>query len=212
LGKRTLFGHIILLIIEIRSEDLYMWWEKSCDLFSSGSDCLRLNEATAFSSAPYLHTIKCDIWTRDHLKLCFPWRQLTELELIRTKVRADVCLLILSKCSSLIRCTISFIGDILEDHASRIASLSKSPVYLPLLKHLELYLPTANIAPFLRCLTAMLPNFCELTLQNNYNETRKFLCPISPSDLRSLDPQSMRREHGVTNVDPKILAQCYARW
>jgi hypothetical protein len=24
LGKRTLFGHIILLIIEIRSEDLYM--------------------------------------------------------------------------------------------------------------------------------------------------------------------------------------------
>jgi hypothetical protein len=24
---------------EIRSEDLYMWWETSCDLFFSGSDC-----------------------------------------------------------------------------------------------------------------------------------------------------------------------------
>jgi hypothetical protein len=134
---------------------------------SACRDYSPMNAATAFVSASCLRTVQTSIFTRDHRKLQFPWSQLTEFTVYSAGVGADVCLSILLGCTSLERCSIVFIHQISDATASRIAVLSNTPVHLPRLKHLHLWLPDSQrVDQFLSSL--VLPNLRELRLRGGF--------------------------------------------
>lgn len=116
--------------------------------------------STAFSLSPSLTKATFrTILTADICLLRLPWHQLTRLKLT-TQITADLLLLLLSYCPSLINCSINAIKDIDADVVTRISSIPT--LRLTNLRKLLQFVGSLNHHQFLRTLS--LPNLHGFTL------------------------------------------------